>query len=165
MTRWLVAALSLIALHCSSSDSSPRSDIAVRVSAIAYDETAETPVMILEEEGGNRQLPIWIGLSEARSIAAQIGDEHGPRPNAHDLARQMIRDLDLSVERVVVTELRDNVYYARLVLSDAGRLIEIDARPSDAIAIGLRVEAPLFVREEVFFSSASEDPVDEQVAL
>jgi len=109
-----------------------------------------SPVVILEETGGGRALPIWIGAAEARSIASEIERQRPPRPNSHDLTKRLIEGLDGAIERVVVTELRDGTYYALIRLSARGQRIEIDARPSDAIALALRFDAPLLVREALF---------------
>jgi hypothetical protein len=128
-------------------------DVAVRVAGLVLDEAADSPVVILEEVDGARRLPIWIGLPEAQSIAAGLGDEAPPRPNSHDLSKRLIEGLDGRVERVVVTALEDGVYYARIDLIRDGRSVAIDARPSDAIAIALRLAAPLFVHESLFETS------------
>jgi bifunctional DNase/RNase len=137
-------------------DESPRSrDVLVRVDRIAVDDN-DVPVVVLEEEGGPRWLPIWIGTAEARSIALEMEARTSPRPNAHDLARALIRGLDASVARVVVTELRDGTYYAILGIALGDRVVEIDARPSDAIAIALRDGAPIFVRESLFEEGGSD---------
>ncbi|MCL4686449.1 bifunctional nuclease family protein [Myxococcota bacterium] len=131
-------------------------DIVVRVSGVAVDRTG-SPVVILEEQDGGRALPIWIGVAEARSIASEIERLHPPRPNAHDLAKRLIESLDGAIERVVVTELRDGTYYARILVSAHGQRREVDARPSDAIALALRFDAPLLVREALF-DDASREP-------
>jgi hypothetical protein len=122
------------------------------------------PVVVLEEVSGERWLPIWIGTSEAHSIASQMDDRRPLRPNSHDLAIRLIQRLDGEVERVVVTELKGGTYYAILSLHAGDADIEIDARPSDAIAIALRAGAPIFVREGVFAQAEerSAEPADEQ---
>jgi bifunctional DNase/RNase len=118
-------------------------------------------VVILEEENGPRLLPIWIGTAEASSIASQINDHPPPRPNFHDMARRVIQQLDAEVERVVVTELRQGTYYALLWLRTDDRLIEIDVRPSDGIALALRTEAPILVRASVFEEAAAAIDLEE----
>ena len=122
--------------------------VQVVVDRIAIDDHG-VPVVVLEEQGGPRWLPIWIGTAEARSIALEIEERTSPRPNSHDLARAMIRGLDASVDRVIVTELRSGTYYAVLGMAIGDRVVEIDARPSDAIALALRAQAPVFVMPEV----------------
>jgi hypothetical protein len=129
-------------------------EVPVRVEGLALDDEAEAPIVILVEAEGERRLPIWIGLPEAHSIAAQLDERRAPRPNSHDLAKRLIEGLEGEVKRVVVTELRDGVYYARIDLEQRGRKIPVDARPSDAIAIALRLGAPLFVHAALFETSA-----------
>jgi len=141
--------LAALAAGCGEPESPAARDVLVRVDRIAIDDN-NVPVVVLEEEGGPRWLPIWIGSAEARSIALEMEARSSPRPNTHDLARALIRGLDASVARVVVTELRDGTYYAILGIALGERVVEIDARPSDAIAIALRDGAPIFVREILF---------------
>jgi len=155
MTRGLPLLLALLCLSCSdgpvAKGVAPNGDeVRVRVEGLALDDDAETPVVILVEEGGERRLPIWIGMAEAHSIAAELNEQEPPRPNSHDLAKRLIEGLEGVVRRIVVTELRDGVYYARIDLEQRGKIIPVDARPSDAIAIGLRLGAPLFVRAVLF---------------
>ena len=150
MTRRLLLLLILCLAACGDAPSDELGAVAVRVAGVALDESADSPVVILEELDGARRLPIWIGLSEAHSIAARLASETPPRPNSHDLAQRLIEGLDGRVERVVVTALRDGIYYARIDLVHDGRTLEVDARPSDAIAIALRLSAPLFVEAALF---------------
>jgi len=161
MTRGLSLLLALLCLSCNdgrlAAGAGPGADeVPVRVEGLALDGDAETPVVILVEADGERRLPIWIGLPEAHSIAAHLDERAPPRPNSHDLAKRLIEGLDGVVRRIVVTDLRDGVYYARIDLEQNGRTIPVDARPSDAIAIGLRLGAPLFVRAALFETSALE---------
>lgn len=125
-------------------------EIAVHVGTVAVDPRTGSPLLVLQESKGARALPIWIGFAEATSIASEIERLRPPRPNSHDLVKRLVDGLQAQVSRVVVTEIRDGTYFAVLVLEARGRVVEIDARPSDAIAIALRVQAPLFVRESVF---------------
>lgn len=154
MARRLVLCLALLCLAaCSGRPPDEAGLVAVRVAGLVIDQTADSPVVILEEAEGERRLPIWIGLAEAQSIAAGLGDEVPLRPNSHDLSKRLIEGLEGRVERVVVTALRDGVYFARIDLAQDGRTIGVDARPSDAIAIALRLAAPLFVQEALFETS------------
>ena len=159
---WLVV-LGLIALGCDESVAPGPGEIAVRVDRVVIDDN-DSPVVMLEEEDGLRWLPIWIGTAEARSIALQLTQHPKLRPNSHDLARSLIHELEGRVRRVVVTELRDGTYYAVLDVVVGRELVSLDARPSDAIAIALRDDAPVFVREELFESAggyeASSDPTE-----
>ncbi len=145
----LLPTLLLVAASCGPTQPTA-DDVAVRVGFVTLDERTRSPVVVLEEEAGSRVLPIWIGLAEARSIAAELEAVPARRPNTHDLAKRLIDRLEGSVERVVVTALDDGVYYAVLVVRRGGGSVEIDSRPSDAIAIALRTGAPVFVRESLF---------------
>jgi bifunctional DNase/RNase len=124
--------------------------VAVRVAGLALDPEAEGPIVILAEAEGERRLPIWIGAAEAHSIASGLEARIPIRPNTHDLAQRLIEGLDGTVRRIVVTDLREGIYYARIDLDQGDRQVSIDSRPSDAIAIALRLGAPLFVRDALF---------------
>ena len=151
----LLATLGLPLVGCGT-QSDESQDVRVRVDRVVIDDN-DSPVVVLEEEGGTRWLPIWIGSSEARSIAIEMESMRSPRPNTHDLARDLIQHLDAEVARAVVTELREGTYYASLLLKRGGHILPIDARPSDAIAIALRAHAPIFVREPLFDLSHADD--------
>jgi len=141
---------------CSGAVDEPADEIGVVVERVALDRN-RTPVVILAERSGSRRLPIWIGNSEAKSIAVELEEDfEASRPNSHDLATRMIRGLEGEVVRVVVTELRSGVYYAVLSLRRAGGTVEIDSRPSDAIAIALRTGTPIFVREALFLADEAD---------
>ncbi len=156
----LVLLLAALALGCSAAGARS-TEIAVRVGYVAVDPSSDTPVLVLEELDGDRLLPIWIGFAEARSIAAQLNDVEPPRPGTHDLAKRVIDRLAGRVDHVVVTELAGGIYYATLSIRTASGLVEIDSRPSDAIAIALRYDAPLFVREALFETSQDASGVPE----
>ena len=145
----LAGCLALAVLACGEARGPAAHEVAVRVHTVTVDRF-DSPVVILEEENGKRVLPIWIGPAEATSISAELLHRPPPRPNSHDLAKRLIQSMDARVLRVVVTELRDGTYYATLVLQARGKSVEIDVRPSDAIALALRVDAPILVREELF---------------
>ena len=144
---------------CASGEHVPGNEVAVRVERVGIDANS-MPVVLLEEKDGTRWLPIWIGSAEAQSIAMFLEEAPSPRPNSHDLARTVIDRLHAKVERVVVTDLRDGTYYASLTIASNGDPVEIDARPSDAIAIALRTGAPIFVRDHLFEREPA-DTVDE----
>jgi bifunctional DNase/RNase len=150
--RTLAFGLAVLVSSCAPGPE-PDPEVAVRVEAVTLDPHSNSPVLVLEELDGSRRLPIWIGFNEARSIASALENQWQPRPNTHDLAKRLIDQLEGKVERVVVTRLTEEIYYALIVVNDQGRIVEVDARPSDAIAIGLRYQAPLFVREAVFEST------------
>jgi len=150
----LIAVLWLATLACGGRDD-PARDVPVRVSLVALD-AQNVPVLILEEREGVRILPISIGIAEATSIDAEIHRQRPARPNSHDFALRLIDGLDGRLLRVVVTEIRDGTFYAVLELSVNGKRVEIDARPSDAIATALRAGAPILVREAVFEAAGEE---------
>ena len=139
---------------CSELGPESGSIVRVHVGRVAVDHQ-DIPVLVLEEDEGPRWLPIWIGTSEARSIALEMEERSSPRPNTHDLARNVIYELEGDVTRVVVTELKGGTYYAKLELRMRNRNIEIDSRPSDAIAIALRMGAPIYVRETLFEAAST----------
>jgi bifunctional DNase/RNase len=143
-------AVCLAAVSCRRAEGAERGTVEVRVQTVALDDRSQSPVVILEERAGARRLPIWIGHAEASSIVNQLHKVESLRPNTHDLAKRLIDGLEGRVVRVVVTDLAGGVYYARIVLARTSGSVEIDARPSDAIAIALRFEAPLFVDERLF---------------
>ncbi len=146
----IVLALGLV--HCSGQQppAAPKDpsqhDVLVEVRSVLLDPSSNSPIVVLEEVGGHRRLPIWIGEAEARSIAVELGGVEWPRPNSHDLAKRLLAGLEASVERVVIRDLRAGTYFAVLVVRAVGKRVEIDARPSDAIAVALRVDAPVYVR-------------------
>jgi hypothetical protein len=137
------------AAACAPSETGGDHDVAVRVDRVGLDAN-DLPVVLLQEKDGSRWLAIWIGSAEAQSIAISIEEIASPRPNTHDLARSVIAGLQGEVERVVVTDLRGGTYYATLAIRAGDRRVEIDSRPSDAIAIALRTGAPIFVRDHLF---------------
>ena len=157
----LLVAISLAALlACSDARPTPtQAGVPVQVAGVRTD-GAHQLIVLLEDPEGKRVLPIWIGLAEARSIAAQLDQASSPRPNTHDLATQLLERLDATLERVVVTEIRGSTYYALLILERDGQRMEIDSRPSDAIAIALRTKAPIFVREDLFTLTTRETLLD-----
>ncbi len=159
--RLLLPLLTGLVIGCGSPTSDLPRDVEVQVDGVGLDPLTETPVVVLEERRGERTLPIWIGVAEARSIATQMEKLTPTRPNTHDLAKRLLNVLEARVDRVVVTELQGGTYFAVLVVRNGAKLLEIDARPSDAIAIALRVEAPLFVREGLLEVSGSEESRDE----
>jgi hypothetical protein len=127
---------------------------------------SNNPIVLLREEAGARYLPIWIGRSEAESIAFAMEGHQAPRPQTHDLLKLVMEGLGASLERVVVTELRDSVYYADLVLLVDHRQVHISSRPSDAIALAVRTKSPVFASNEVLEAAGIEieEGVDDEAA-
>lgn len=134
----------------------------VKVRGLLVDPTTNTPIVLLKDLESEAMLPIWVGPFEANSIATEIEKVAPQRPMTHDLLRAMITQLGGTVRRVVVTELRDNTFFALIEIEIGRELVLIDARPSDAIALALRVDCQIFVRDEVFIaSSLAEEPTDQ----
>jgi len=129
-------------------------EIEVKIRGLMMDPSSGTPIIILKDVNSDTMLPIWVGAYEANAIALEIEKVSPQRPMTHDLLRNVILEMGASVERVTVTELRDNTFYAAIMMrSRAGEALMIDARPSDAIALALRVDCPIFVNEEVIRAS------------
>jgi bifunctional DNase/RNase len=113
------------------------------------DPSTSTPIVILKDTQGDTVLPIWVGLYEANAIAIEIEKTTTPRPMTHDLLRNLVQGLNGTVERVVVTELRNDTFYAVVWMRQGDEVVTVDARPSDAIALALRCDCPIYVSEEV----------------
>ncbi len=139
------------------------------VYGINLDLFSSSPIVILKVEDENRYLPIWIGQPEARSILMKLQNQEFSRPLTHDLAVNLVTELGGTFERVSVTELRNSTFFATLRLEIAGRTVEVDSRPSDAIAIAVRAGAPIFAADTVIeeaavvFEEAMEDAPEEEV--
>jgi uncharacterized protein len=123
--------------------------IEMSIQGLMVDPITSTPIVILKDKEGTRKLPIWVGIFEANAIALQIENIATQRPMTHDLLKNIIKDLDGRVDRVVVSDLKDNTFYAIIHLTVRGESVAIDARPSDAIALALRTRAPILVDESV----------------
>ena len=119
------------------------------IKGLMVDPITNMPIIVLRDLEGQRTLPIWVGVFEANAIALQIENVTTPRPMTHDLLRNVIADLRGTVERVVVTDLKENTFYAVIYLRVGEELVAVDARPSDAIALALRTKAPIFVDDQV----------------
>jgi bifunctional DNase/RNase len=125
------------------------------VNGLVLDPNTQAPVVILKDEKGDIQLPIWIGIAEATSIASAIKQISMARPLTHDLMGDIFDQVGVIVQRVVITDLKDSTYYSELLLSHGDKAIIVDSRPSDAIAIALRASAPIFVTEKVLAKAES----------
>jgi uncharacterized protein len=123
--------------------------IEMTIKGLMVDPITNTPIILLRDKGGDRVLPIWVGIFEANAIALQMENVSTPRPMTHDLLRNVIRDLKGAVEKIVVSDLQENTFFALIYLQVNGESVALDARPSDAIALALRTRAPIFVEETV----------------
>jgi len=137
-------------------------EIEVKIRALMMDPNSGTPIIILKDVQSDTMLPIWVGAYEANAIALEIEKIAPPRPMTHDLLRNLIVELGVRVERVVVTSLRDNTFFAVIEMrnSDGDRMM-LDSRPSDAIALALRADCPIFVDMEVIKASRNTLPAEE----
>jgi len=125
----------------------------MKVSGIALDPFTNTPIVILKDAGNEKTLPIWIGFMEASSIAMELEKTPRIRPITHDLVKNLLEKLKFIVTKIEVTDLRDDTFYARIYLKRENEEYSLDSRPSDAIAIALRTDSPIFVNEEVIEKS------------
>ncbi len=133
------------------------------VRALLLDPTTKTPVLLLKDRHSSKAMPIWIGEQEAMSIAIELQGHRFPRPLSHDLMKEILSTLGGNLERAVITSVKDSTYYASLVVRDAtGTTRDIDARPSDAVALALRTRAPIYIEDSVFEKSAIESPFIEE---
>ncbi|MFQ5743263.1 MAG: bifunctional nuclease family protein [Acidobacteriota bacterium] len=123
--------------------------IEMKIKGLMVDPVTNMPIVILKDEEEERVLPIWVGIFEANAIALRMEKIDTPRPMTHDLLRDLLQKLDARVEKIVVTDLRDNTYFAHIHLYIDGGEQVLDSRPSDAIALALRADAPIFVEQEV----------------
>lgn len=134
------------------------------VGGLVLDPATQAPIVVLKDESGQITLPIWIGIAEATSIASAIKQVAMARPLTHDLFYDLLLELGITVQRVVITELKDSTYFSELVLGQGDKVLILDARPSDAIAMALRATAPIYVSQAVLdqariaFSSPSAAP-------
>jgi bifunctional DNase/RNase len=128
----------------------------MQIYGVSFDMVGKQPIVLLKTVDGNRFLPIWIGHPEAAAILMKLQGAQTPRPMTHDLLNDLLEQLEAKCERVSVTELRDNTFYASITISVNGSEIEIDSRPSDAIALAVRCQAPIFAAEEVIDESSIE---------
>ena len=133
----------------------------MQIYGVSFDMVGKQPIVLLKTVDGNRFLPIWIGHPEAAAILMKLQGATTPRPMTHDLLSDMLENLDAKCERVAVTELRDNTFYASITIAQNGTELEIDSRSSDAIAVAVRAHVPIFAADDVIEDSAIEMEGDE----
>jgi hypothetical protein len=127
-------------------------EVEMKIRGLMLDPVTNTPIVILKDSG-DTVLPIWVGVYEANAIALEIEKVSTPRPMTHDLIKNVLAGLDAQVHKVVVTELKEDTFYAVIWMEREGRIISVDSRPSDALALALRVDCPIFVEDEVLKTS------------
>ncbi|PYV15891.1 MAG: hypothetical protein DMG21_13500 [Acidobacteria bacterium] len=128
-------------------------EVEMKIRGLMMDPVTNMPIVILKDVNGAAVLPIWVGIYEANAIALEIEKVATPRPMTHDLIKNLLLGLETRVHRVVVSDLKEDTFYALIWLERDGQIISIDSRPSDALALALRVDCPIFVEEEVLKSS------------
>jgi len=128
-------------------------EVEMTIRGLLMDPVTQTPIVILKDVGGDTVLPIWVGVYEANAIALEMEKVSTPRPMTHDLIKNVLTGLEAQVHKVVVTELREDTFYAVIWLERSGEVISVDSRPSDALALALRVDCPIFVDDLVLKNS------------
>ena len=128
-------------------------EVEMKIRGLMMDPVTNMPIVVLKDPSGDAVLPIWVGIYEANAIALEIEKVATPRPMTHDLIKNVLMGLDTKVHKVVVTELRDDTFFAVIWMERDGHVISIDSRPSDALAIAMRLDCPIFLDDEVLKSS------------
>ena len=139
-------------------------EVEVKIRGLMMDPVTNMPIVILKDTGSDQVLPIWVGIYEANAIALEMEKVTTPRPMTHDLLKNLLTGLDASVRKVVVNELRDDTFFAIIWLERDGQVVSIDSRPSDALALALRVDCPIFVEDEVLKTSKQAGNVSDRVS-
>jgi bifunctional DNase/RNase len=138
-------------------------EVEMKIRGLMMDPVTNMPIVVLKDTSGDSVLPIWVGIYEANAIALEIEKVTTPRPMTHDLIKTLLLGLDTSMKKVVVSELRDDTFYAVIWLERNGQAITVDSRPSDALALALRHDCPIYVDERVLQSSRNSNTVSEKV--
>jgi bifunctional DNase/RNase len=137
-------------------------EVEMKIRGLMMDPVTNMPIVVLKDAHGSSVLPVWVGIYEANAIALEIEKVQTPRPMTHDLMSNVLLGLNVRVQKVVVNDLRDDTFYALIWIERDGRIMSIDSRPSDALALALRVDCPIFVEDEVLKSSRAASPVNEK---
>jgi hypothetical protein len=132
--------------------------VPMTIKGLMLDPVSNSPIVVLKDDEEKFFLPIWVGIFEANAIALQLENVATPRPMTHDLLKNMIGELHGQVMRIVISDLRDSTFFAQIRVLTGGKTLEVDARPSDAIALALRTEAPIFVAQEVLEQAQTISP-------
>ena len=138
-------------------------EVEMKIRGLMMDPITNMPIVILKEACGSGILPIWVGVYEANAIALEIEKVVTPRPMTHDLLKNVLVGLDANVRKIVVTTIKDDTFYAVIWLERNGTLVSIDSRPSDALALALRIDCPIFVEDEVLRSSTSQTGTQDRI--
>jgi bifunctional DNase/RNase len=136
-------------------------ELEMKIRGLMMDPQTNNPIVVLKDVNGTAILPIWVGIFEASAIASEIEKQANPRPMTHDLIRNLLFGLEAAVKKIVVSDLRDDTFYAVIWLERDGEMISVDSRPSDALAIALRMDCPIFVDDSVLKTSRENTSVAE----
>ena len=139
-------------------------EIEMKIRGLMMDPVTNMPIVVLKDPAGDAVLPIWVGIYEANAIALEIEKVATPRPMTHDLIKNVLTGLETKVHKVVVTELRDDTFFAVIWMERDGSLISVDSRPSDALAVAMRLDCPIYVEDEVLKSSKLAATVSDKVS-
>jgi len=137
-------------------------DIEMKIRGLMMDPVSNMPIVVLKDVQGTAILPIWVGVYEANAIALEIEKVQTPRPMTHDLLKNLLLGLEVQVQKVVVSDLKDDTFYAIIWMERDGQVISMDSRPSDALALALRLDCPIFVNEQVLKNSKVASAVSEK---
>lgn len=138
-------------------------EVEMKIRGLTMDPVTNMPIVVLKDVNGGSVLPIWVGIFEANAIALEIEKVSTPRPMTHDLIKTVLMGLNAGVKKVVVSELKDDTFYALIWLEKDGELISVDSRPSDALALALRLDCPIFVEDSVLKTSKATNAVNDKV--
>jgi bifunctional DNase/RNase len=138
-------------------------EVEMKIRGLMMDPMSNMPIVVLKDLAGDSVLPIWVGIYEANAIALEIEKVTTPRPMTHDLIKVLLMGLEASIKKVVVSELKDDTFYALIWVEREGQMISVDSRPSDALALALRHDCPIYVEERVLKSSRDSNNVSEKV--
>lgn len=138
-------------------------EVEMKIRGLTMDPVTQMPIVVLKDVNGGSVLPIWVGIFEANAIALEIEKVSTPRPMTHDLIKTVLMGLNTGVRKVVVSELKDDTFYALIWLERDGELISVDSRPSDALALALRLDCPIYVDDSVLKNSRATASINEKV--
>ncbi|HJZ65967.1 MAG TPA: bifunctional nuclease family protein [Candidatus Acidoferrum sp.] len=140
-------------------------EVEMKIRGLMMDPVTNMPIVVLKDVQGNAVLPIWVGVYEANAIALEIEKVQTPRPMTHDLLRNVFLGLEVRVDKIVVNDLKDDTFYAVIWVERDGQLMMIDSRPSDALALALRMDCPIFVDEQVLKNSKVTNAISERTTM
>jgi bifunctional DNase/RNase len=138
-------------------------EVEMKIRGLTMDPVTQMPIVVLKDVNGGTVLPIWVGIFEANAIALEIEKVSTPRPMTHDLIKTVLMGLNTGVKKIVVSELKDDTFYALIWLERDGELISVDSRPSDALALALRLDCPIYVEDSVLKNSKTAASVSDKV--